>query len=349
MSLSLVSLIFSNGPSVAVDTVRLSLESDSAFWFRLVKYSGYAVAFGCLLEAPETVVIIKRWLLLRFKDHEYEETKEDRKSWFIPLAAIGLIIIVVGIVAETYFEGRVSDVDADLRAHESDKITAAENEAAAATKQAGSAAASAIAANKAAGEAQTTANGVAQETAGLEARSRAIISDLEAQEPRAVLLSRNEKRLTGKLSAFPGQRFTIDVCGIFNGSRDGKEMTDEWDVLSDILIGPSVKWKLTGTDPSWRKCKEEPGTYVHFNPDGPESTVKAAHTLCKELSSILPPQEMGVCEVSVGNPTDDAEAPWTLVNKDPGLIVIVVAVRPEPKNNANPSSSKKNQGTIAIF
>jgi hypothetical protein len=38
---------------------------------------------------------------------------------------------------ETYFEGKVSGVDALLRAHESDKITAAEGEASAATIEAG--------------------------------------------------------------------------------------------------------------------------------------------------------------------------------------------------------------------
>jgi predicted RNA-binding protein associated with RNAse of E/G family len=92
------------------------------------------------MEAPETFILIRRWWLLRFRDIEREETKEDERSWIVPLAALGLLIIVVGIVAETYCEGKVSDVDALLRAHESDKITAAENEAASATRQAGTAA-----------------------------------------------------------------------------------------------------------------------------------------------------------------------------------------------------------------
>ena len=122
-------MILSNGPD-AVDHVRLSLETSSAFWFAWVKYAGYAVAAGCAMEAPETFVIIKRWWLLRFKDDEREETKEGKRSWIVPLAAIGLIVIVVGIVVETFAEGKVSDFDALLRAHESDKITEAEGKAA---------------------------------------------------------------------------------------------------------------------------------------------------------------------------------------------------------------------------
>jgi hypothetical protein len=91
------------------------------------------VALGCALEAPETFVIFKRWWLLRFRNDEREE---DKRSWIIPLAAVGLIVIVAGICVETYAEGKVSDIDAQLRGHESDKITAAESDVADATKKA---------------------------------------------------------------------------------------------------------------------------------------------------------------------------------------------------------------------
>jgi len=136
VSLFLLSMISSNGPATALDAVRLSLEANSAFWFRLVKIAGYAVAFGCVLEAPETFLIIKRWWLLRFRDVEREETKADKKSWIVPLAAAGLIIIVVGIVLETYFEGKVSDADAEIREHESQVVSTAESDAAKAIERA---------------------------------------------------------------------------------------------------------------------------------------------------------------------------------------------------------------------
>ncbi|QNI31758.1 hypothetical protein H7849_22365 [Alloacidobacterium dinghuense] len=158
MSLFLSWLISSNDPIRAVDTVRLSLESCSAHWFAWVKYAGYAVALGCAMEAPETFVIIKRWCLLRFRDEDREENREERTSWFVPIAAIGLLIIVAGIVVETYAESKVSDNDALLRAHESDKITAAEGEAAAAVKQAGSAATSAKTAHDESDAAKTSSD-----------------------------------------------------------------------------------------------------------------------------------------------------------------------------------------------
>lgn len=157
MSLSLFAMILSNSLSDGPDKVRLSFEASSAFWFGWVKYAGYAVAAGCAMEAPETLAIIKRWWLLKFRNEEKEETKEDKKSWRVPLAAIGLIVIVVGILIETFAEGKVSDVDALLRAHESDKITAAE--AASATREAGNAKDSAIIAKSAADVAERKAAG----------------------------------------------------------------------------------------------------------------------------------------------------------------------------------------------
>jgi hypothetical protein len=129
VSLSLLCMISSNASGGDVDKVRLALESSSAFWFSWVKYAGYAVAVACLMEAPETFLTMKRWFLLKFRGDEREETAEEKISWYIPLAAAGLIIVVIGIAVETFAEGKVSDIDALERSHESDKITAAEEEA----------------------------------------------------------------------------------------------------------------------------------------------------------------------------------------------------------------------------
>jgi hypothetical protein len=133
-----------------VDKVRLSLESSSSYWFTWVKYAGYAVAIGCALEAPETFVVIRRWTAIRFRDEEQDETREEKRSWIVPLAAVGLLIIVMGIVVETFAEGKVSDFDALLRAHESDQLSAAEREAAEAIRDAGTARDSAVASARAA-------------------------------------------------------------------------------------------------------------------------------------------------------------------------------------------------------
>jgi hypothetical protein len=176
VSLSLLAMIVSNGSSDVVDGVRLSLEESSAYWFSIVKYSGYAVAAGCALEAPETFVIIKRWFLLKFRGEDREETIADKKKWDVPLAAVGLLVIVIGIFLETYAEGKVSNFDALLRAHESDKITAAEGDAASAIRDAGTAKTSA---NDAAA-ASTTAKGSASSAMILATGARKEADSFEA-------------------------------------------------------------------------------------------------------------------------------------------------------------------------
>lgn len=158
---SLLETISANGSPDALDKVRLSLEATSAGWFNLVKWAGYAVALGCAMEAPETFIIIRRWWFLRFRNVDCEETKEDRKSWRTPLAAVGLIVIVAGIVLETFGESKVSDADALLRTHESEKLSAAEEEAASATRDAGTARSSAITAAAASSDAKTSSNNAA--------------------------------------------------------------------------------------------------------------------------------------------------------------------------------------------
>lgn len=158
MLFSLLAMISANGSPNALDKARLSLEASSAGWFNLVKWAGYAVAIGCAMEAPETFIIIRRWWFLRFRNIDHEETKEDRKSWPTPLAAVGLIIIVMGIVLETFGESKVSDVDALLRTHESEKLSAAEQEAASATRDAGTAKSSAITAAAASNDAKTSSS-----------------------------------------------------------------------------------------------------------------------------------------------------------------------------------------------
>jgi hypothetical protein len=180
---SLMAMISANGSPDALDKVRLALEASSAGWFNLVKWAGYAVALGCAMEAPETFIILRRWCYLRFRDIDHEETNEDRKSWPTPLAAVGLIVIVIGIVLETFGESKVSDVDALLRTHESEKLSAAEQEAASATRDAGTARNSAITAAAASSDAKTSSsNAAAAAVKAISASGDAITTAAEARK-----------------------------------------------------------------------------------------------------------------------------------------------------------------------
>src|ERR1035438_7538125 len=112
--ISLVLSFINGSTSVAPDPVRLSLEAENAKWFGRSLISGGIVAFGCLLEIWETAISVRNW----FRARSGLAVKENPKSWGIPIAALGLLLVVGGIVAEVTYEGLSSNADARLRAHE---------------------------------------------------------------------------------------------------------------------------------------------------------------------------------------------------------------------------------------
>jgi hypothetical protein len=85
--------------SDAPDPVQLLLEAESAKWFGCSLVSGGVVAFGCLLEIWETTVSVRNW----FRAKRDLSIKENPKSWGIPIAAFGLLLVVGGIVAEVTY------------------------------------------------------------------------------------------------------------------------------------------------------------------------------------------------------------------------------------------------------
>lgn len=130
-ALSFISDSISGSP----DPARLTLEAESAKWFRDLLISGAVVALGCLLEIPETAISIRKW----FKARRGIEVNENPRSWAIPIAALGLLLVIGGVVAEVAYEGLSSNADAKLRSHESEILSAAEKETDVAVKQGGDA------------------------------------------------------------------------------------------------------------------------------------------------------------------------------------------------------------------
>jgi hypothetical protein len=116
------------------DPLRIALEVDSAKWFRGVWISGIVVAIGCGLEIWEVVVDLRNWRRYRNK---LPAIPDNPGSWLYPMAALGLALVVGGIVSETIFEVLASNADAAIRSHESDVVSIAENDVAIANKQAG--------------------------------------------------------------------------------------------------------------------------------------------------------------------------------------------------------------------
>jgi hypothetical protein len=101
------------------DPIRFSLERKSAEWFTWLVVSGGVVALGCILEVWETYVSLLGWRRKR-KDRPHND---NPRSWRVPMAAVGLLLVIVGVVGETVFEVLVSNADAAIRTHESDVLS----------------------------------------------------------------------------------------------------------------------------------------------------------------------------------------------------------------------------------
>jgi hypothetical protein len=115
------------------DPIRLTLEAESAKWFKGVWISGIVVAVGCMAEIWEVIFDLRNWRRFR---KEREPLKENPGSWMYPLAALGLFLVIGGIVGETAFEVLDANVESQLRAHASDVTSDAESKAAEASAKA---------------------------------------------------------------------------------------------------------------------------------------------------------------------------------------------------------------------
>jgi hypothetical protein len=279
-------------------------------------------------------------------------------TWHALVEMAAAAIVALGVAGEFWFEREIGDINTCIQQADNARATILEGEAGDAKTAAHDARLDADQAKNDAGDAKTTAGeahgkanaatiaakdaekqvgGVVKQADALKVRLEALNVDVEANESRAVLLGRDRKSLQEKVAPFPGQKFMAGVCGVYmTGGRDGREMVDALETLDAILTAAPVGWKDATSDPSDSGCREQPGIYVHISPDAPPAVADAARALIGELGRVLPPQLLPIEQISLGNPTEDADAPWTLVSKDHNLIVILVAVRPQPTSKDSP-------------
>lgn len=183
------------------DRTRTTLEAESAKWFLRVLVSGGVVAVGCLLEVWETYDTLRNW----WRARKNLDPIDNPKSWKIPLAAFGLILVIGGIVAETAYEELASNVDARLRSHESDMISAAERATAVADGKAGDA-------EKEAGQLKKDAESERLKRVELE------VELAKMKAPRK-LTKAQYRELVKALKPFPGTEITIDFSFIDGEAR----------------------------------------------------------------------------------------------------------------------------------
>jgi hypothetical protein len=131
---------------VPADSVRSALEGREELWFICLLVASGGVAIGCVLEIPETWTDLKEWRKLR------KESVEP-PAWRVPMAAIGLLLVVLGVIGEGVFEALVSINETALRAHDEQALAETIKEAGTAKESAEKAQRASELASKSAGEA----------------------------------------------------------------------------------------------------------------------------------------------------------------------------------------------------
>jgi hypothetical protein len=206
--------------STPVDTVRVSLEAQSAKWFHWLLFASWAVAFGCLLEMGETFPAFIRWWR-RKKRLPFKE--EDPISWAIPASALGLLLIILGVVGEGIFEARVDTANTALQSHESQILSSAEAQAGEANEKAG-------AANK--------------EAAQLRVDAAKLEEEVSEQGPRELLLyGKREETFLNSIRHFKGQKVQIRYC-VFN--RETRATAERLTALFT-----KAEWVVSPYSPDW--------------------------------------------------------------------------------------------------
>jgi len=222
-------------PSLS-DPVRDSMSRTSECWFNLVLISSGIVGFGCLLEVPETWNSMIHWNALK-KGKTAKE--EDPTSWHKPVAAFGLLLVVMGIAAETVFEGLVSQKETEIRKYDEDALATAIKNAGDAKQSASDAADAAQNANDSADEVSAKADALDERIAAASSKLEKVESNVLLQGPRSRIIEKNRDALIKALGKFEGQRFSILHCG----RQSTEEMLFE-DRLSEVLGSKGAKWEL---------------------------------------------------------------------------------------------------------
>jgi hypothetical protein len=279
-----------------------------------------------------------------FKKGQRARLREMVKRTAVGVLLLGLAGDVVGIVMGQ------AEMTA-LTKEAGDAKQSAQNAAGAA----GKAQRSADASNGAAGEAQREADSVDAEASRISERLKEEVATMNAIEPRSFLLNSASASMTKNLTRFAGQHVVVELCGfipptpqdgdILHISPEFFEKDDAWGSMFHILV-EHAKWgSKYDSLKIWNKCNLGPGITAFFNLSGSLTTKEAASALAGELKRILPhqgPPFLAPGTSDVGLPPIDPDAPWTLIAKDPNLIVVAVGDQPEPypRNAATRTTSK---------
>ena len=183
----------------AIDSVRSALEATEEKWFWRLLISSLVVALGCVLETGGTAVSVTQWWRAR-KGLPVKE--EDPTSWRVPAEAVGLLLVIVGVIGEATCETRASKAETNLRAHD-ERILAD------ALQRAGDAKVSAEGAAQAARNAGETAADAEQRLTGALLQALRLQHELDRlRSPRSI---RDAPRLISILKQYKGTEYRLNV------------------------------------------------------------------------------------------------------------------------------------------
>lgn len=159
----------------AKEPLRDVMERHSEYWFIGMLIAGALAGLGCLLEVGETWHSFHRW---RKAKKGIALEPEDETSWHKPVAALGLILVIVGMVGETVCECFTAIDETTIRSIDEGNLTEALKNAGTAKQSATDAATAAEKAKTASGKALDNANtaNLVAEAAGKTAGRASLLS-----------------------------------------------------------------------------------------------------------------------------------------------------------------------------
>jgi hypothetical protein len=135
-----------------------------------------------------------------------ESTASDHPNWVKVLGRIGLIAVVVGVVGESWYGGKLEDAHNAIHARDMALLTAAQ-------QNASDAATSARTAHEEADTVKKEAATIEERLGKASTELTALEEEILLQGPRWGLLKRGEKTFVEALKPFAGQKATVMTCG----------------------------------------------------------------------------------------------------------------------------------------
>ncbi len=288
--------------SLIPDPIRDALQAQADHLSNLVGLANITVAVGVALEGVEIIHDIANWgKKKRRRKREHIELKEiaevfptgelrqstelhaDEPRWVKRLLRIGLIIVVIGVVAEWRCGAKLEDTHNAIHQHDLEKIAAAD-------EKAGDAATSAKTAHDEADAVKLEADGIQKRLDAASQQLGIVEHTVRLQGPRWELLDDHRDEFVKILQPFAGQKAFILLCGRKETIPEEQARLVQYAVSFLNTAPPSgAGWKAYVK--SWNSCPavgptEGGGNEIVISTSASVAVKAAAKALNDELNKI---------------------------------------------------------------